>query len=331
MTNGDRVNYGNVVLMLASALAALAFPFELFLFAYAFLGPLHYLTEISWLHQRSYFQRGRYGHLVLLAACAAFVGIDYVGVGEAANRAVSTISVVGAFLAAIALATIARPPWRIGAIALAFGVGWAVSGSAGAQKLFLLFVPTIIHVYVFTAAFIVLGALRAGTKSGWISLLAFAAFTGVVLLGATPATSPLPGEYVRAAYGGFADLNVALASSLGLGALGAGTDVFTSSAGVRVQRFIAFAYTYHYLNWFSKTSIIQWHRIPKPWAIANLVVWALSVGLYLWDFRIGLAVLFGLSFSHIVLEFPLNHRTFLEIVDQLRGRAAGSATGASRA
>jgi hypothetical protein len=27
----------------------------------------------------------------------------------------------------------------------------------------------------------------------------------------------------------------------------------------KVQSFIAFAYTYHYLNWFSKTSIIKWN------------------------------------------------------------------------
>jgi hypothetical protein len=331
MTNADRVNYGNVVLMLVAALAALACPFELFLFAYAFLGPLHYLTEISWLHQRSYFQHGRYGHLVLLVACAVFVGVDYAGVSDATNRAVSTISVVGAFLASLALTTIVRKQWRIAAVALAFGVGYALSGSHGAQKLFLLFIPTIIHVYVFTAAFILLGALRTGTKSGWASLLAFVVFTGVVLLVGTPSTSPPPGEYVREAYRGFSDLNFALASSLGLGAMGAEADVFTSSAGVRVQRFIAFAYTYHYLNWFSKTSIIQWYRIPRAWAIVNFVVWVLSVGLYLSNFRIGLAVLFGLSFSHVVLEFPLNHRTFLEIVDQLRGRASGSATTASRA
>jgi hypothetical protein len=28
-------------------------------------------------------------------------------------------------------------------------------------------------------------------------------------------------------------------------------------------RFIAFAYTYHYLNWFSKTDIIRWHVVSQ--------------------------------------------------------------------
>ena len=31
------------------------FPFKLFLFSYAFLGPLHYLTEINWLSENNYF------------------------------------------------------------------------------------------------------------------------------------------------------------------------------------------------------------------------------------------------------------------------------------
>jgi hypothetical protein len=41
--NADAVNYANIGLMLASCLVAYVFPFELFLFSYAVLGPLHYL------------------------------------------------------------------------------------------------------------------------------------------------------------------------------------------------------------------------------------------------------------------------------------------------
>ena len=54
-------------------------PFETFLFAYAFLGPLHYLTEISWLHDRQYFSKGKYDFTFLLIigvvlSIAAFAG-----------------------------------------------------------------------------------------------------------------------------------------------------------------------------------------------------------------------------------------------------------------
>src|SRR5882672_6216800 len=51
----DRINYLNIALMIGACIAAYVFPFELFLFSYAVLGPLHYLTEISWLHERNYF------------------------------------------------------------------------------------------------------------------------------------------------------------------------------------------------------------------------------------------------------------------------------------
>src|ERR1051326_6332879 len=53
--NTDQINYLNICLMLISCVMAFIFPFELFLFSYAILGPLHYLTEISWLHDRNYF------------------------------------------------------------------------------------------------------------------------------------------------------------------------------------------------------------------------------------------------------------------------------------
>src|SRR2546425_5018851 len=51
----DQINYLNIGLMIVSCLLSYVFPFELFLFSYAVLGPLHYFTEISWLHDRAYF------------------------------------------------------------------------------------------------------------------------------------------------------------------------------------------------------------------------------------------------------------------------------------
>ena len=62
----DQINYLNIGLMFISMIAAFVMPFEVFLFAYAFLGPLHYLTEISWLHDRKYFSTGKYDFIVLL-------------------------------------------------------------------------------------------------------------------------------------------------------------------------------------------------------------------------------------------------------------------------
>jgi hypothetical protein len=49
------INITNIVLMLFSTVVAFILPFKLFLFVYAVLGPLHYLTEISWLDKRNFF------------------------------------------------------------------------------------------------------------------------------------------------------------------------------------------------------------------------------------------------------------------------------------
>lgn len=46
--------------MILSCGVAFIYPFELFVFSYAVLGPLHYLTEISWLHDRNFFAQS--GH-----------------------------------------------------------------------------------------------------------------------------------------------------------------------------------------------------------------------------------------------------------------------------
>ena len=55
LTTTRGINLANIILMLVSCAIAFVLPFELFLFSYAVLGPLHYLTEISWLHKSNYY------------------------------------------------------------------------------------------------------------------------------------------------------------------------------------------------------------------------------------------------------------------------------------
>src|SRR5438128_5520536 len=70
----DWINFLNIGLMLVSCLVALFIPVELFLFAYAILGPAHYLTEISWLQKRQFFTKGKYDFslLVVLGIVVSF-------------------------------------------------------------------------------------------------------------------------------------------------------------------------------------------------------------------------------------------------------------------
>jgi uncharacterized BrkB/YihY/UPF0761 family membrane protein len=76
--NANQINYINIGLMILSAILAFLFPFELFLVVYAVLGPLHYLTEISWLHDKNYFTQGRYDYLFLLGT-AIIITVLYFG------------------------------------------------------------------------------------------------------------------------------------------------------------------------------------------------------------------------------------------------------------
>ncbi|MBK8345641.1 MAG: hypothetical protein IPL12_21570 [Bacteroidetes bacterium] len=41
--------------------------------------------------------------------------------------------------------------------------------------------------------------------------------------------------------------------------------IYNSSAGILITRFIAYAYTYHYLNWFSKASILNGMKFTRMW------------------------------------------------------------------
>jgi hypothetical protein len=87
-----------------------------------------------------------------------------------------------------------------------------------------------------------------------------------------------------------------------------------ASAILAVGRFLGFAYTYHYLNWFSKTGVIRWHEIGTARMAVIGSLWLVSVGLYWYDYATGLAALFFLSIVHVFFEFPLDARTFADLI-----------------
>ena len=208
---------------------------------------------------------------------------------------------------------------------------------------------------IFTGAFILIGALRGRSLSGLVSLLVFLAVPFAFLYALPGREHYAVSGYARQAYGhlqddgafsdGFMGLNHQVLTIFNLHDFGQPTrdiagfvrDVnvylYGSPLALAVMAFIAFAYTYHYLNWFSKTSIIRWHEIPRARAIMVVLVWLTSVALCLYDYRLGLQWLFFLSFTHVVLEFPLNHLTFVgigrEIGGLLRGEQARVAPAAA--
>ena len=326
------VDHLNVGLMIASLAVAFALPFELFLFSYAVLGPLHYLTEISWLHERQYFTHGkRDGWILGLLALLGVLGTPAV-LGRWHVEALAPYGQQFVFLAfawALVFVVLRGTMTRwLAAIAILVLMVPFTSSAPHAWFLFGLFVTTILHVCVFTGAFMLFGALRARSTSGYLACGMFAVCCVLAL--AVPAGPGSVTTYVRESYLPFAALNQELGSIFGLGtssgpsAFASQRELFTSGGGVIVMRFIAFAYTYHYLNWFSKTSIIGWHKVDRRKLAVAVVIWVASLALYARSYELGLRWLFLLSFAHVLLEFPLNHMSFLGIGRELRQRFGAS-------
>jgi len=107
-----------------------------------------------------------------------------------------------------------------------------------------------------------------------------------------------------------------------LGGLKDGQFFILSPIGIKVQIFIAFAYTYHYLNWFSKTSIIGWkNALTTKKTIYIVIIWVTAVGIYLYDFYTGLMALYFLSLLHVFFELPLNIVTIKELLKLKKSKA----------
>jgi hypothetical protein len=180
------------------------------------------------------------------------------------------------------------------------------------RTIFGLYMPTLIHVYVFTGAFLLYGALKNKNVSGYIAFFVFLVCPLLLCILFT-AWYNTTTDWAVANYGPFTHLNTTTLRNQVV-------NIYTNSASIMLTRVIAFAYTYHYLNWFSKTPIINWHRISLTRAIIIGLIWAASVALYFYNYRIGYKWLFLLSLLHVVLEFPLNHRSFIGIGKELKSR-----------
>lgn len=411
------IDWINIGLMFLSLGLAYVLPFELFLFSYAVLGPLHYLTEIGWLHQRNYFiseqQNARLflpivvvlglllvwsaygmewfpefnkGHLqgwggnIILACLVLALTMVAVPKGTIRNAALIGFGLL------LLLVQIERPTtevriedqpvatvleWRENPYLLVNGMqvqrqngqlepdygvlfkrsfegltpvqydfvqagfglqappkctvasaqgyivpygtspGISFSGNLTHLALFIaVFLPTLVHVFFFTALFMAFGALKSKSRIGWVSV-ALLLCCGVLPFVWQPDFSGYTiSGYVADSYkSSFYELNrqfLIWFGGLENNAIAADTAVFSSALGIGLMRFIAFAYTYHYLNWFSKTSIIQWHKMNKKNLILVLGIWVLALVLYGFSYKIGLQALFFLSFLHVFLEFPLN-------------------------
>ena len=317
-TNG--INYINIGLMLISLAASFILPFEVFLFSYAILGPLHYLTEISWLEKKNYFIQSK-NDIWIFVMMVVFITIGMFNETSKINSFIASFLFAG-FIYAFIILYVQKTGVKLLLLLIAFMVSVIFSFNTYPYFPFLLFaiwLPTIIHVYFFTGGFILLGALKSRSVSGIISLVVFI-FCGLLCLMYMPESAGMAvTEYGKKAYSFFKLLNTTLYSAFGFGEMLQTDDaVYYAPKALAVMRFIAFAYTYHYLNWFSKTTVIKWNQISRKRLAIIIILWVLSIVLYIFSYKIGFYALFLLSMLHVFFEFPLNHQTFIGIGKELK-------------
>ncbi len=328
-----QIDWLNIGLMLVSLILALKIPFELFLFSYAVLGPLHYLTEINWLKEKNYFSKSNLVFWVMLVlACLVSLkpvldslsswslSAEYLSSWD--NSAMqyflyewSPNFIFVGLIAGISFAIFDKAWISFVAIAIALAVGYLLLK----EDLFMLwmgaFLPTLIHVYIFTGLFMLYGAIKTKSTPGIISVIALA-LCGILIANYNFIKMPQISKETFMIWdkSTFQGLTESFTSMFNM-------DIEKNKEGqrmiLRIQAFIAFAYTYHYLNWFSKTSIIKWHQVSKKELALIGGFWAASVGLYYYDYHVGLIVLFTLSFFHVFLEFPLNVQSIKGIVQSV--------------
>jgi hypothetical protein len=402
--SANQVDLLNIGLMLISLVLAYLLPFEVFLFSYAVLGPLHYLTEISWLHQRKYFISTENKNKVLAFLVLTFVLIlvlsysQFMAFGEkilsdiSANKQ-SLFYKCSEFISKTRLpkfkfesAKIFLFIFGLGAVMVLLKKNWQkfvailflcfisffwkinnkcisctskIDGTTiekcefkndaqflnflktscadrngdnflksvddieerytyhGPFMFFSVYLPTLIHVYFFTMLFMLYGALKSKSSTGKISVLVML-FCGVIVFLYDPSFIQYKiSDYAKMSYdASFLELNKFLFSDFNLGD-SSDNNIYNSQIGIMIGRFIAFAYTYHYLNWFSKTSIIQWHKMAGLNMAVVGIIWVVSIAIYLADYQLGLRVLIFLSFLHVCLEFPLNWQSLIGVFKEI--------------
>jgi hypothetical protein len=332
--NNKQTDILNVFLIILSLALAFLIPFELFIFSYVVLGPLHYLTEINWLNGKSFFVAQKKWIWVFLILCIIIslpamlrFPIFSEWKDQVAIKQVTTfisksfpVIILGMLFFAVGLIYLKKQSHIIIALLTSMLSAFLIIHFVPYSFIIAgIFLPTIVHVYLFTLLFMLSGTLVNKSKPGMLAVVLLMICPIVIILFPLPALEyAVPGSS-ESAYiiNRFATLNNHLAKLLK--PFGLDSYQQLSATGIRIQVFIAFCYTYHYLNWFSKTSIIGWNKsLTKPGTFIILTLWIGSLLLYWYNTRIGYTALFFLSITHVFLEFPLNITSIRGIAGKLK-------------
>lgn len=284
-TGDTAVNLG---LVAVSCLAAHLAPATTLLGAYAFMGPAHYLTEMSWLRDRGFFSPTKSVPFILAALGLVFVLFGTSAIGCAAIGMALALATAGAIRDVGPVAIIV-------AAALGASAGLLVHEGNKTLVIVAILVPTLVHVSGFTLAFMVRGSMRKGGSGSWLVVASVAA--AIVSFAALPTAMTMEIVNPRILDDTFGPLARYL--------VGTGWKPrYEEAIGL-----LGFCYAYHYLNWFAKTGTIGWHKTTARRKEVMVAAWLAVTGAYLVDFRLGFILSLPLSVGHVFLEFPLNAQT----------------------
>jgi len=303
----ERQEWAQPALVALSAAFAYLVPFEGLLFSYAVLGPAHYLTQLNWLHDRDYFIADRPARWLFLGV--GVVGLAVVLFGHALlGRELGQFgpAYLLLMLAMSALLLTRLQVWALAGLSAAVAAAaWWLSADPWLFVICGVLLPTIIHVGVFTLLFLLRGAQKRGDIAGKLTAAGWVACAALLLL-MPPQVRFLSAEWFDSQRG-FSFDQVAIQ-------LGAAPGEPLGRGWAAAYGLLTFAYTYHYLNWFSKTELLQWHRIPRARLYPMVAIYAGALALYAYDYRLGFFVLPFLSFLHVVAEFPLDLKVIQGLV-----------------
>lgn len=276
-------------MMLVALAVAYALPFELVLLSYAILGPLHYLTEISWLHDRSYFMQHR--------SLAWFLALCTVVVLALSLRDSPATGIIFCLALAFSAAfTLFGSFWaRAIVILIGLGAGLVVSRIPPLNTPLIILLPTVIHVSIFTLLFMVVGALRGKSFSQAVLVLLYMAGITTLLFYPPVVAMHIPVLATRTPQI-FGSIAKAFRGIFG------GAWPFDA----RLAGFLSFIYTYHYLNWFIKVRVIKWDAVSRERLLMIFIMGLGATSFYFINYDLGFVILFTLSLLHVMLEFPLN-------------------------
>ena len=285
MRRTDAIHFA---LLLAAAGLAYLLPFELVLLSYVLLGPAHYLTEISWLHDRNYFlpRRGVALALIVVALAASFVE----------NATWFGVIVWTAFVTCALLAGARTALQSVVLVMLAMAATFFLASRGPGFAIIGVLLPTLVHVSLFTLVFMVLGATRSRSPAQFGLVAVYLAVLTAILTIPPSSATTIP-AFAKLAHESFGNVPQALGSALGMPDL---------KLDARLTGLLSFVYTYHYLNWFIKAEVIRWADMPKARLAVVAAFSIAATAFYFYDYVLGFALLLSLSLTHVLLEFPLN-------------------------